>query len=139
MDIQIKAVVVDAGRCPDTSRSKSCIASLTGIQPTSCRNILNATGGGKIFAELTRNSIEEAYAQITSEARNQYTLGYTPKAIASGSAYRTSKSLVDQEGAEDLREGGILLDSWRRPIKLQVEHSPCPRGHLSNLRAVLSI
>ena len=29
--------------------------------------------------ELSRNAIEDAYAQIISEARNQYTLGYSPQ------------------------------------------------------------
>ena len=28
--------------------------------------------------ELSRNAIEDTYAQAMSEARNQYTLGYTP-------------------------------------------------------------
>ena len=88
----------------------------------------NATGGGKIFAELTRNSIEEAYADITSEARNQYTLGYTPKAIASGSAYRTIEVVGGQEGAGHLYQGGILLDSGGRPIKAASRTFPVPPG-----------
>ncbi len=44
--------------------------------------------GGDVFAEFDRQSIEQAYAKITSVARNQYTLGYTAKATPS-SAYRT--------------------------------------------------
>src|SRR5262249_53789255 len=44
--------------------------------------------GGDAFAEFDRQSIEQAYAKITSVARNQYTLGYNAKATAS-SAYRT--------------------------------------------------
>ena len=48
----------------------------------------NATGGGEVFTELSRNAIEEAYAQIISEARNQDTLGYLPTVPAS-SAYRS--------------------------------------------------
>jgi VWFA-related protein len=44
---------------------------------------INATGGGQVFTELSRQAIEEAYAQITSEARNQYTLGYNTRATAS--------------------------------------------------------
>jgi hypothetical protein len=59
----------------------------------------NATGGGSVFTELSRNSIEEAYAQVTSEARNQYTLGYVPKAIASSSAYRDVEVRVLGHGA----------------------------------------
>ncbi len=37
----------------------------------------SATGGAE-HRELTRNSIEEMYGQIMSEARTQYTLGYSP-------------------------------------------------------------
>jgi VWFA-related protein len=47
----------------------------------------NATGGDA-FAEFDRQSIELAYAKITSMARNQYTLGYNAKATPS-SAYRS--------------------------------------------------
>jgi VWFA-related protein len=44
--------------------------------------------GGDAFAEFDKQSIELAYAKITSVARNQYTLGYNAKATPS-SAYRT--------------------------------------------------
>ncbi len=37
-----------------------------------------ATGGGAPYAKLSRNAIEDSYNQAMSEARNQYTLGYTP-------------------------------------------------------------
>jgi len=57
----------------------------------------SATGGGKPFDELSRIAIEDAYAQITSEARNQYTLGYVPQAVASSSAYRTIEVRVDKK------------------------------------------
>src|SRR5207302_5333325 len=35
----------------------------------------NATGG-EVFSEFSRQAIENAYAQVTLVARNQYTLGY---------------------------------------------------------------
>jgi len=34
-----------------------------------------------VFTELSQNAIEQAYAQITSEARNEYTLDSAPKAV----------------------------------------------------------
>ena len=43
--------------------------------------------GGEMFAEFSKDSIEQAYAKITDVARNQYTLGYNTKATPS-SAYR---------------------------------------------------
>jgi hypothetical protein len=61
---------------------------------------VSATGGGKILTELSRNAIEDAYAEITSDARNQYTLGYSPKAIASSSAYRNIEVRVLEHGTD---------------------------------------
>ena len=86
--IQVKAVVLDMGALPVYKQ----VEKLPHVFNQGYSNILpkytNATGGGSVFTELSRNSIEQAYAQITSEARNQYTLGYVPKAVASSSAYR---------------------------------------------------
>jgi VWFA-related protein len=43
---------------------------------------------GQMFAKFDRQSIEQAYGELTDIARNQYTLGYTTRATPS-SAYRT--------------------------------------------------
>lgn len=43
---------------------------------------------GQMYARFDRQSIEQAYGEITDIARNQYTLGYTTRATAS-TAYRT--------------------------------------------------
>jgi VWFA-related protein len=43
---------------------------------------------GQMFAKFDRQSIEQAYGEITDIARNQYTLGYNTRATPS-SAYRT--------------------------------------------------
>jgi len=45
---------------------------------------VSATGGGTVYAELAKAGIEEAYARAIGDARNQYTLGYTPKAGIGG-------------------------------------------------------
>ncbi len=44
--------------------------------------------GGEVYDEFSQKAIEEAYARITEDARNQYTLGYLTKATPS-SAYRS--------------------------------------------------
>ncbi len=44
--------------------------------------------GGDTFAKFDQRSIEQAYGEVTNEARNQYTLGYNTKATVSG-AYRS--------------------------------------------------
>ena len=97
--IQVKAVVLDMGALPVYKQ----VEKLPHVFNQGYSNILpkytNATGGGNVFTELSRNSIEQAYAQITSEARNQYTLGYIPKAIASSSAYRDIEVRVFDDAA----------------------------------------
>src|SRR5579864_3758476 len=93
--IQIKAVVLDQGALPVYKQ----VEKLHHIFRQGYSDILPkytaATGGGDIFTELTRNSIELAYSEITSEARNQYTLGYSPQAVKGSAAYRSIEVLVD--------------------------------------------
>jgi len=45
---------------------------------------VNATGGGTVYAELAQSEIERAYARAMGDARNQYTLGYSPKSSIGG-------------------------------------------------------
>jgi VWFA-related protein len=65
----------------------------------------SATGTGQVLSELSRNAIEDAYAQITSEARNQYTLGYTTRATAS-TAYRNIEVRVNRPGLKIYAKDG---------------------------------
>jgi len=51
--------------------------------------------GGQVLNELTRNGIEDAYATLIGEARNQYTLGYQSPEAASG-GYRSIEVMVDR-------------------------------------------
>jgi len=103
--IQVKAVVVGSGALPLYRQLDKLHLKDQGYS-----NILpkysTATGGGQVFSELSRNAMEEAYAQITSEARNQYTLGYIPKAVAGSSAYRSIEVLVDKKGLKIYAKDG---------------------------------
>ncbi len=45
---------------------------------------VTATGGGNVLGENTQASIERAYTQAIGGARNQYTLGYSPRAGIGG-------------------------------------------------------
>lgn len=45
---------------------------------------VTATGGGTVLGEMTQASIERAYSQAIGGARNQYTLGYSPRAGIGG-------------------------------------------------------
>jgi len=49
--------------------------------------------GGDVLPEFDRNAIENAYAHVTQQARNQYTLGYNAKAGASNT-YRSIEVVV---------------------------------------------
>ncbi|HYM76559.1 MAG TPA: VWA domain-containing protein [Candidatus Dormibacteraeota bacterium] len=103
--IQVKAVVVDSGALPVFKQVGKIRLKGQGyfdILP----KYTNATGGGQIFPELSRNAIEDAYSQITSEARNQYTLGYIPKAIAGSSAYRGIEVLVHRKSLDVYTKAG---------------------------------
>jgi hypothetical protein len=60
---------------------------------------VNATTGGTAAKELTRTGIEDAYAQIMGDARNQYTLGYATDAKVTG-AYRNIEVLVNRPGCK---------------------------------------
>ncbi len=103
--IQVKAVVVDTGALPGYRQ----LEKLHHIPGQGYSNILpkyvSATGGGSVFSELSRNAMEEAYAQVTSEARNQYTLAYVPQAIA-GPAYRSIEVQVDKKGLNIYTKAG---------------------------------
>lgn len=96
-DIQVQAVVVDSGALPvykQIERFRLKGQGYSNILP----KYVYATCGGQVYSELTRNSIEDAYASITSEARNQYTLGYNPKPTTDSSAYRSIEVIVHRRG-----------------------------------------
>ncbi len=97
-DIQVKAVVVDSSALPGYRQIERLHhLPLQGYNDLLPRYV-SATGGGEIMPELSRNAIEEAYVQITSEARNQYTLAYVPKAVTGPATYRNIEVLVDKKG-----------------------------------------
>ena len=101
----MKAVVVDSGALPiyrQVDKLHLPGQGYSNILPRYC----SATGGGEVFSELSRNAIEEAYAQITSEARNQYTLAYIPKATNGPSSFRSIEVLVDKKGLSIYTKAG---------------------------------
>jgi VWFA-related protein len=101
--IQVKAVAVDSGALPVYRKLERLHLPRQGFSDILPRYTW-ATGGGQPFTELSRNAIEEAYAQITREARNEYTLGYTaPKA---GPPYRDIEVKVDHVGLKIFAKDG---------------------------------
>ena len=54
-----------------------------------------AATGGQVYPAFTRRTIENAYGELTREARNQYTIGYTTRTTVS-SGYRDIEVRVDR-------------------------------------------
>jgi VWFA-related protein len=59
---------------------------------------VSATGGGTVHGELGKSEIERAYAEAIGDARNQYTLAYSPKAAIGG--YRQIEVRVRGRGSD---------------------------------------
>jgi VWFA-related protein len=95
-DIQVQAVVVGGGALPVFKQVGKFHLKEQGFWDLLPR-YTKATGGGQVNSELTRNAIEDAYARITSDVRNQYTLGYPVKSTPS-SMYHSINVIVARRG-----------------------------------------
>ena len=106
-DIQVRAVVVDSGALPGFRQLDKFHLPDQG-RTNNLAKFVRATCGADPLAELSRNSIEDAYAEITSEARNQYTLGYNAQATTGSSAYRSIEVRVDRKGLKVAAKDGYF-------------------------------
>ena len=62
--------------------------------------------GGDVYYGLQRQDMEELYSRVTEEARNQYTLAYTPTGTDRGAEYHSIEVRVRRQGLTILtREG----------------------------------
>src|SRR6266478_6358811 len=100
-NITVYAVGVEGAAIPIYDRLQRIHLPKTGAA-MGYSNILpkyvNATGGGTVYNEMAQADIERAYAQAIGDARNQYTLGYTPKAGIGG--YRQIEVRVRGRGGD---------------------------------------
>jgi VWFA-related protein len=69
--------------------------------------------GGEIFAEFNQRAVESAYAQVTSQARNQYTLGYETRLVPS-SEFKEIEVRVHRPGLKVYAKDGFYLLPQRR-------------------------
>jgi VWFA-related protein len=106
-DIQVRAVVVDSGALPGFRQLERFHLPDQGRSNNLTRYV-RATCGADPLPELSRNAIEDAYAEITSEARNQYTLGYNAQATTGSSAYRSIEVRVDKKGLKVAAKDGYF-------------------------------
>jgi VWFA-related protein len=101
--IAVYGIGVDSAAMPGFSQLEKIH-----IPGTTYGNILpkyaNATGG-QIFDEFTQNAIEQTYARVTEEARNQYTIGYATRATPS-SSHRSIEVRVDRPGLKVFAKEG---------------------------------
>lgn len=106
-EIQVKAVAVEGGALPVYKKLERLHIPDQGYSEI-LPKYASATGGAPIFSELSRNAIEETYAQAMGEARNQYTLGYTPARgeKPSSSPYRNIEVLVTRPGLKIYAKDG---------------------------------
>ena len=95
--IQVSAIAVDSSAIPIYNKLERLHIKRQGYGDLLPKYAF-ATGGGTAVPASSVNAMEDAYAELASEARNQYTLGYAPKAVAGGAAYRTIEVLVDKKG-----------------------------------------
>lgn len=82
-EIAVYAVATDSSALPLYSKLNKLHLPRQGYDNLLPRYV--AATGGEVYTEFSRNAIEQAYANVMGDARNQYTLGYQTKAAPSGS------------------------------------------------------
>ena len=106
-EIQVKAVAVGSSSLPVYDKLEKFHLPTQGYD-----NILPkyaaATGGAPVYAELTTNAIADMYSKAMSDARNQYTLGYTPARpkIPTSAAYHSIEVRVNKPGLKIYAKDG---------------------------------
>jgi VWFA-related protein len=105
-EIQVQAIVVGSAALPVYDKLERLHVPRQGyfdILP----KYASATGGAQ-YRELSRNAIEDTYTRAMSEARNQYTLGYTPARpkTPTAVAYRNIEVLVNRPGLKVYAKDG---------------------------------
>ncbi len=106
-EVQVQAVSVGSAALPVYDKIEKLHVPLQGYGDILPKYAI-ATGGSE-YRELTQSSIESMYAQVMSEARSQYTLGYTPvrpKTQTTASIYRNIEVVVHRPGLKIYAKDG---------------------------------
>jgi VWFA-related protein len=98
-EIQVKAVAVDSSALPIYDKIERLHLPKEGYSDLLPKYV-SATGGSPVYHELSRSAIEDIYAQVMGDARNQYTLGYYPARPKTPTAapYHSIEVLVHRPG-----------------------------------------
>jgi VWFA-related protein len=70
--------------------------------------------GGDVYYGLKSRAMEELYAKVTEEARNQYTLAYAPSGTDRGAEYHSIEVRVRREGLTILAREGYYAGATPR-------------------------
>ena len=70
--------------------------------------------GGDVYYGLKSRAMEELYARVTEEARNQYTLAYAPTGTDRGAEYHSIEVRVRREGLTILTREGYYAGTTPR-------------------------
>lgn len=92
-NISVYAVEVGGSAIPGYSTAEK--VHIPGLGRSNILPKYAAATGGQAFPAFTRKTLENAYGELTREARNQYTLGYTTRATVS-SGYRDIEVRVNR-------------------------------------------
>jgi VWFA-related protein len=105
-EIQVEAVSVGSAALPVYDKIEKFHVPLQGYGDILPR-YASATGGSE-YRELTQSSIENMYAAVMSEARSQYTLGYSPTRpkVPTPNPYRSIEVIVDRPGLKVFARDG---------------------------------
>lgn len=85
-EIIVDAIALDAAAVPVLNKIEQIHIPTQGYGDL-LPKYANATGG-TVYRELSRTALERSYAQATADARNQYTIGYSPKTPNISGEYR---------------------------------------------------
>jgi VWFA-related protein len=70
--------------------------------------------GGDVYYGLKSRTMEELYARVTEEARNQYTLAYAPSGTDRAAEYHSIEVRVKREGLTILTREGYYAGATPR-------------------------
>jgi VWFA-related protein len=106
-EIQVKAVAVGSAALPVYDKVERLHLPREGYDDILPKYV-SATGGLPVYRELTQSAIEDTYAQAMGEARNQYTLGYTPTPpkTPTARAYHDIEIMVNRPGLKIYAKAG---------------------------------
>ena len=105
-EIEVRAVELSSAALPLYDKVERLHIPLQGYGDL-LPKYASATGGAR-YGEISRSAIEDIYAQSMSEARNQYTLGYTPSRpkVPTAAVYRNIEVLVNRPGLKIYAKDG---------------------------------